>query len=57
MANANANRIEIKIQSEGRKRPFVTYIEPTDQLITLAFSCAEEFKCEVDKVAIEYVFN
>lgn len=50
---SSADRLEIKIQAEGLKRPFITYINPTDQLITLAFACAEEFKCEADKVAIE----
>lgn len=53
MANADGNKLEIKIQTDGRKRPFITYIGRTDQLITLAFSCAEEFKCDVEKVAIE----
>lgn len=50
---ANADKLEIKIQAEGRKRPFITYIGAKDQLITLAFACAEEFKCDVDKVALE----
>ncbi|XP_055324738.1 uncharacterized protein LOC129579102 [Sitodiplosis mosellana] len=54
MANTNANKLEIKIQAEGRKRPFITYIGAKDQLITLAFACAEEFKCDVDKVALEF---
>lgn len=49
----NSDKLEIKIQADGRKRPFITYISPTDQLIALAFACAEEFKCDVDKVAIE----
>lgn len=49
----NTDKLEIKIQADGRKRPFITYIGPTDQLIALAFACAEEFKCEVEKVAIE----
>lgn len=49
----NSDKLEIKIQAEGRKRPFVTYIHATDELIALAFACAEEFKCDVDKVAIE----
>lgn len=49
----SADKLEIKIQAEGRKRPFITYINPTDQLIALAFACAEEFKCDVEKVAIE----
>lgn len=53
VGNANADKLEIKIQAEGRKRPFVTYIGATDQLITLAFACAEEFKCDVEKVALE----
>lgn len=52
-ASDNSDRLEIKIQTGDRKRPFITYINPTDQLITLAFACAEEFKCDVDKVAIE----
>lgn len=52
-ANANADKLEIKIQAEGRKRPFVIYIGKNDELITLAFACAEEFKCDVDKVALE----
>lgn len=47
------NQLEIKIQAEGRKRPFTTHIGPTDKLITLAFACAEEFKCAIDKVALE----
>ncbi|XP_031620607.1 uncharacterized protein LOC116339091 [Contarinia nasturtii] len=54
LANANAGKMEIKIQSAGRKRPFITYIGSTDQLITLAFACAEEFKCDVNKVLIEF---
>lgn len=49
----NADKLEIKIQAEGRKRPFVTYINPTDQMIAVAFACAEEFKCDIDKVALE----
>lgn len=49
----NADKLEIKIQSDGRKRPFITYIKPTDQLMVLAFACADEFKCDIDKVAIE----
>lgn len=53
MDQDNADKLEIKIQAEGRKRPLITYISPTDQLIALAFACAEEFKCDVDKVAIE----
>lgn len=51
--NANANKLEIKIQAEGRKKPFITHINATDNLISLAFACAEEFKCAVDKVALE----
>lgn len=49
----NADKLEIKIQAEGRKRPFITYIGAKDRLITLAFACAEEFKCDVEKVALE----
>lgn len=53
VGNANADKLEIKIQAEGRKRPFITYVGATDQLITLAFACAEEFNCHVEKVALE----
>lgn len=49
----NSNKIEIKIQAEGVKRPFITYINPNDELSTLAFACAEHFKCDIEKVAIE----
>lgn len=51
--NENAGQLEIKIQVEGRKRPFITHIGPKDKLITLAFACVEEFKCDLDKVVLE----
>ena len=49
-------QIEIKIQNAGRKKPFVLYVDKTDKLKRLACEIAEEYKCDITKIRLEYVF-
>lgn len=58
-SNAKAptkDQIEIKIMAKNRKKPFIVNIGKNEQLYRLAYACSEEFKCNVDKVRLEYVF-
>lgn len=47
-------QIEVKIQKDGRKRPFIVYVDKTDKLKWVACKCAEEFKCDITKVRLEF---
>lgn len=49
----NRNFIELQIQSAQRKRPFLVSIDKFEKLKTLFFECAEEFKCDPEKIRLE----
>lgn len=51
--DANKDKLEIKIQSKNKKKPFIVYIGKEDKLINLAYECAGEFKCDPSKVRLE----
>lgn len=47
-------QIEIKIQIASRKRPFTVYVSKEDKLKRVACECAEEFKCDITKIRLEF---
>lgn len=52
-ATDNKDKIEIKIQTASRKKPFIVYIGKIEKLTKLAYDVAEEFKCDPKKVRLE----
>lgn len=52
-ATDNKDKIEIKIQTASRKKPFIVYIGKTEKLTRLAYDVAEEFGCDPKKVRLE----
>lgn len=52
-AASNKDKIEIKIQTANRKKPFMVHIGKTEKFNKLAHECAEEFNCDASKVRLE----